>query len=1026
MAAPKEHLSRQAAAYVDPPSCTIERQEQDMIEGRESDRSARLLIVDHDPRWLKATSSLLAEAGYQTFEAASGSEGLRLARQTKPDLVLLNIDLPDMDGLQVCHRINTDPELAGTCVAILTGRDGDADDKAEVMAQEALARTVSSQELLSRVEAMLPGRRVDMWQLRERVKELNCLYSISKLIQAADLSLHEILRGTLERIPPAWQYPEVTVARIVLDGHTYETPGFRETIWKQSCDIRVLTETAGALEVYYLEERPREDEGPFLKEERKLLEAIAEQLGRVIERIRAEQALQASEERNIVERRSAEATMRRYRAMLDAVSDPISFVDRDYRYHFVNEAYARYAKMPCEEINGLSIADLLGTEAFDQVVKPHLDRCLDGQEVRYEAWFDVPEEESKFMHVSYSPLFDENRAVVGAVVASRDLTGHKLAERALRRQRDLVARIMDTSPVGILVFDREGFITFANPMVQEVAGLLGISELVGCPYNDPTWRLLDQRGEPLPDDSLPFAQVLTGGQPVSDILYAIDLPGDQRAYLSSSAAPLRDHSGAFEGVIVITQDVTSRIQAETRLKASEKQYRQLLEALQEGIWMIDADARTTFVNPRMAEMLGYTMEEMVGKHLFYFMDEQGIALAEVNLERRQRGIREQHDFEFLRKDGNRLYASLETSPVFDDEGNYAGSLAGVQDITDRVKTTERLRESEGRYRELVEEISDVIYTLDRNGVITYVSPAIERLLGYAPEQLIGQLFGQFVLPEDLDQVATNFQELISGRQRGPTEYKVVAASGEIRWVSLSSQVIFDGEQVMGVRGVLTDISERVWAQEQREDAAAAAERERLARDLHDAVTQSLFSVSAIAEAVPAIWERDQAEARRGLEELRQLTQGALAEMRTLLLELRPSALTEQRLDVLVCQLTEAMTGRTRMPITTQVTGDCNLPTEARIALYRIAQEALNNVVKHSRASRATVELHCEAGYARLRISDDGRGFDAVTVPHGHLGLDIMRERAQAIGAELRIESQSGQGTHVLVEWHGSLEGEDGG
>ena len=157
-----------------------------------------------------------------------------------------------------------------------------------------------------------------------------------------------------------------------------------------------------------------------------------------------------------------------------------------------------------------------------------------------------------------------------------------------------------------------------------------------------------------------------------------------------------------------------------------------------------------------------------------------------------------------------------------------------------------------------------------------------------------------------------------------------------------------------------------------------------------------------------------------------MTQGALAEMRTLLLELRPSALTEQRLDVLVRQLTEAMTGRTRMPVTTQVTGDCNLPAEARIALYRIAQEALNNVVRHARASRATVELHCGTEYARLRISDDGRGFDPVTVRSGHLGLDIMRERAQAIGAELCIESQPGQGTHVLVEWPGNPEGEYGG
>ena len=213
-----------------------------MAEGRDSGRNARLLIIDHDPRWLSATSRLLAQAGYETFQAANGSEGLRLARQTRPDLVFLNIDLPDMDGLEVCHRINTDPELVGTCVTILTGRDVDPDDKAEVLSQKALSQPVSDQELLLRVEAMLPGWRANMRQLRERVKELNCLYGISKLVQDTDLSLREILQGTLERIPPAWQYPEITRARITLAGQAYETPGFRETRWMQSCDIWVHAE----------------------------------------------------------------------------------------------------------------------------------------------------------------------------------------------------------------------------------------------------------------------------------------------------------------------------------------------------------------------------------------------------------------------------------------------------------------------------------------------------------------------------------------------------------------------------------------------------------------------------------------------------------------------------------------------------------------------------------------------------------------------------------------------------------------
>ncbi|NIV40727.1 MAG: sensor histidine kinase, partial [Anaerolineae bacterium] len=175
-----------------------------------------------------------------------------------------------------------------------------------------------------------------------------------------------------------------------------------------------------------------------------------------------------------------------------------------------------------------------------------------------------------------------------------------------------------------------------------------------------------------------------------------------------------------------------------------------------------------------------------------------------------------------------------------------------------------------------------------------------------------------------------------------------------------------------------DISLRKQAETQLEEAAATAERERLARDLHDAVTQSLFSVAAIAEALPRVWEREPEEARHGLEELRWLTQGALAEMRAMLLELRPAALTEHSLGVLLRQLADAMRNRTRMPVTTTLVGDSALPADVQIALYRIAQEALNNITKHARATQARLSLHCEPALVRLRVSDDGLGFDPDT------------------------------------------------
>jgi signal transduction histidine kinase len=227
-----------------------------------------------------------------------------------------------------------------------------------------------------------------------------------------------------------------------------------------------------------------------------------------------------------------------------------------------------------------------------------------------------------------------------------------------------------------------------------------------------------------------------------------------------------------------------------------------------------------------------------------------------------------------------------------------------------------------------------------------------------------------------------------------------------------------------------EIAERKRAEEalaqQAAEAAVAAERSRLARDLHDAVTQLLFSASLIAEALPEIWENDQDEGRELLAEMRRLSRGALAEMRTLLLELRPAALTETSLGELLHQLAEAATGRTELSIEVRADGEPALPRDVHVGLYRIAQEALNNVIKHARAVRVTIGLRClpygDPGDGQqevnLSVSDDGCGFDPGRVPPDHLGLGIIRERAERIGAELGIDSARGRGTEVMVRWRG--------
>jgi signal transduction histidine kinase len=201
-----------------------------------------------------------------------------------------------------------------------------------------------------------------------------------------------------------------------------------------------------------------------------------------------------------------------------------------------------------------------------------------------------------------------------------------------------------------------------------------------------------------------------------------------------------------------------------------------------------------------------------------------------------------------------------------------------------------------------------------------------------------------------------------------------------------------------------------------EKSAAAAERGRLARDLHDSVTQTLFSASITAEVLPRLWEEDPDEGFTQLEELRMLTRGALAEMRTLLMELRPETLAKADLSTTLRHLVDAASGRADIPIKLTIEGDTALCAEVKVALYRIAQEALNNVAKHAEATHASVMLECAPDYAHLEIRDDGSGFTVGKVSPNHLGLSIMVERAESIGAALEIDSRSGGGTRIDVRW----------
>jgi len=205
-------------------------------------------------------------------------------------------------------------------------------------------------------------------------------------------------------------------------------------------------------------------------------------------------------------------------------------------------------------------------------------------------------------------------------------------------------------------------------------------------------------------------------------------------------------------------------------------------------------------------------------------------------------------------------------------------------------------------------------------------------------------------------------------------------------------------------------------------AAITVERNRLASELHDTISQTLWSVSLISERLPAIWESDQEKGRQSLIIVHQLAQNALEEMRLLLMELRPSSLIDAKLGDLIRQIAETIGKRIGLNIVIRIEKQDALIPEVHFALYRVVQEALNNIARHALATQVEIYFNSDSDHVDLTIQDDGVGFEPDNIGSGHLGLSIMKDRVQNIGGTLETISHKGEGTRIKVTWRAPTNG----
>lgn len=747
----------------------------------------------------------------------------------------------------------------------------------------------------------------------------------------------------------------------------------------------------------------------------------------VIERKQAEEAVRISEER--------------FRQLAENIND--IFWVRDINTSemlYLSPGFEKVFGISCEAVyeNSFSFIDAVEPDDIPKIRSARRKKMKEGKETVTEYRINRPDGEMRWIRAKTSPVIDKNGVPVRSVGVASDITAHKhmeeeLREKSLQAQRlaDELELIIDGIPGLVFFKDTENRLVRVNKFMAD-AHQMTKKQLEGTSCFELYSR---ETAQAYFEDDL---EVIQSRKPKLNIDEMWETEYGTR-WLNTNKMPYLNENGEVTGVIGLSLDVTERKKAEQALRKSEEKYRNLIESLQEGIWVIDKDAKTVFVNYPMAEMLGYTEEEMVGIDLFEFMDEKAAGTAKENLERRKAGITEQHDFEFLQKDGSRVNVILVTRPITDNDGNYKGAIAGVINVTKRMQAESALRESEEKYRSLVESSDDSIYLLDRNSTYLFVNKTHLSRFGVEANEIIGRRYDDFHSKNETEEFKVRVNEVIKTGKSNRYTYKSEKVGGH--YLRTLSPVKDSYGNIVAVTVVSKDITELIQAEEnlrktnerllreqkQRKMLSKRLidllekDRRQVAMELHDHIGQLLASLKMDIEMIHGKLGPEHRELGGQITAVQERTTQAIKDIKNISRGLRPGMLDALGLVPSLNGLLNEIQRQTDIEIhifSRKVPK--RFAPEKELALFRIAQEAMTNIIKYARAKKVFVNLVKKNDELSLSIEDDGIGFDQkkimkATVRGLPFGLLIMRERAEQIDGDFTLESQPGKGTHLLVE-----------
>lgn len=573
--------------------------------------------------------------------------------------------------------------------------------------------------------------------------------------------------------------------------------------------------------------------------------------------------------------------------------------------------------------------------------------------------------------------------------------------------------------------------------------------------NEKIFRSVVQTGKPVFFHARPFENK--------------ELPESGTTYWDWSLVPTLDKNGLVNGLVFSLLDVTDFERIKMQLEEEQERLNIILRNIPTGIIIIDENKKKIKINKAGQEIVNVFAKKKIKSDFEYsFNSWMGSRILEVtsplNRTTHEGNIVKNRQIKFTDIYQNEIILSVYSAPLTNKKSEIYGSVSAFQDITERLLLEKKLNERNfdlsqlnrmGRDLSTSLNLQDVINNLvagiqelircsgctvwlvddqhsDRlvcvgsfnSGEINLINRKIssnENLIGWVARQGKSALVNNVL--ED-DRFTIHFSNMVNFPIRSLIAVPLLSAEGSIGVLEAFNDTIntFNAHdqvllEMLSNNAVIA--IENAAFYKHAQEAAAAEERAHLARELHDAVSQTLFSTSIIAESLPRLWDKNPERVRQGLDQLHLLTKSALAEMRTLLMELRPQFLSETNLNELLLQLTESYQNRSNLKIYYKNNCDPNLPKTVQIVLYRIAQEALQNVIKHANADFVEIFLDYNPTRTILTIKDDGIGYNPEQIVAGHMGVEIMRERANNAKISLNIESSIGNGTNITAVWNNS-------